>query len=199
VFTCGWWDRGTLREVRWERLFDDLEGQFAQADREEFGAEIADRGRREMALIPLLDRVRSAVGTRVELSLAGAGWLGGVVRCVGQDWLLLDIESQPQALVLGDAILAARALPSVAALATTTVGAADPRLGLGHALRAIARDRSAVVVVVRDGSEHTGTIDRVGADFVDLAEHAPGEPRRAGQVSGVRTITFAGMAVVRPR
>jgi hypothetical protein len=71
------------------------------------------------------------------------------------------------------------------------------RLGLGSALRAIARDRLQVTVVLIDGSTLPGTVDRVGADFLEMAEHAPGEPRRRGDVSGMRTVAFAAVAVVR--
>jgi len=71
------------------------------------------------------------------------------------------------------------------------------RLGLGYALRVIARDRSPVTLVLRDGTVVGGTLDRVGADFVDLAEHPVGEPRRAGNVRGVRMISLGALAVVR--
>jgi hypothetical protein len=48
-----------------------------------------------------------------------------------------------------------------------------------------------------DGTTVDGTFDRVGADFVELAEHARGEPRRAAAVSRVRTVPLAAVAVVR--
>jgi hypothetical protein len=182
--------------VRWDRLFDDLEAQFDAADREEFGAEVTDRSRRELALITLIDRLHHAVGAPVEVSAQGIGMLSGVLRRVGQGWLLLDVAAQPAALVPSHAILAVRGLPG-AATTPDAISAVESRLDLGHVLRGIARDRSAVTLVVRDGSSYTGTIDRVGRDFVDLAEHAAGEPRRAGQVSGVRTVAFTALCVVR--
>ena len=70
------------------------------------------------------------------------------------------------------------------------------RLGLGHALRALARDRAAVTVT-SDAGVLAGTIDRVGTDHLDLAEHAPGEPRRPAAVRGVVAIAFAGIVAVR--
>jgi hypothetical protein len=54
-----------------------------------------------------------------------------------------------------------------------------------------------VVVGLVDGGAVTGTVDRVGADFVEVAEHGPGEPRRQREVSGVRAVAFAAIAVVR--
>jgi len=69
------------------------------------------------------------------------------------------------------------------------------RLGLGSALRGIARDRLPVQVVLTDGSVLAGTLDRVGSDFVELTEH--GEVRRRGEVTGVRTVPFVAIALLR--
>jgi hypothetical protein len=71
------------------------------------------------------------------------------------------------------------------------------RLGLGSALRGIARDRMPVQVWLTDGSVVSGTVDRVGADFLELAEHGTGEARRRGDVTGVRTVPFGALALVR--
>ena len=70
------------------------------------------------------------------------------------------------------------------------------RLGLGSALRGIARDRCRSVWLT-DGSVVTGTVDRVGADFVEVAEHGAGEPRGVVRSRGVRTVPFAALALVR--
>jgi hypothetical protein len=56
-----------------------------------------------------------------------------------------------------------------------------------------------VSVRLIDTSTCSGTIDRVGADFVEIAEHAPAEPRRAGAVTAVRTIPRAAILIVRSR
>jgi hypothetical protein len=64
-------------------------------------------------------------------------------------------------------------------------------------LRAIARDRTPVAVLLRDATTVAGTLDRVGADYIDVAEHAPQEPRRSGAVVRARTIPFAAVAAVR--
>jgi hypothetical protein len=188
---------GTLLAVRWERLFDDLEAQLEAADREELSAEVADRTRREVAMVSLAGRLGSALGGRVELSIEGFGALCGSVRRVGQGWVLLDAGPATDTVVAWPAILAVRGLPA-SVVPVDARGEVAARLDLGHILRGIARDRSPVVIVMRDGSRLAGTIDRVGADFVDLAEHPADEPRRAESVSGVRTLAVAGVSVVRP-
>ena len=43
---------------------------------------------------------------------------------------------------------------------------------------------------LRDGCS-TGTIDRAGADHLDIALHEPGTPRRASEVTGHRIVPFA--------
>jgi hypothetical protein len=121
--------------------------------------------------------------------------LAGELRQAGGDWLLLDSA------VNGETVVAMGAVLSVIGLA---VGAAplgeavDRRLGIGFLLRRLARDRMPVTVVTRTSTPFTGTIDRVGADYLDLAEHNADQPRRAADVQRVRTIAFTAVAVVRP-
>lgn len=183
--------------MRWEGLFRDLEAQLDAAEEADLVGEIAERSRLEIARVALVDRLRMAVGAELTLQLFGGASVQGAVERVGADWLLLDAAGQPPALVPLGAIAAMSGLPALAGDAAG-IGAVAARLDLAYALRVIARDRSAVTVVLRDGSRLAGTIDRVGADFVELAEHPQGEPRRSAGVRAARTIPLAGLAVVRP-
>jgi hypothetical protein len=93
----------------------------------------------------------------------------------------------------------ASAIVSIEGLGRATAmpaGVVLRRLGLGHALRALARDRAPVRAQTAAGVL-SGTIDRVGADHLDLALHAPGEWRRAEAVTGVATVGFGGLYAVR--
>ena len=70
-------------------------------------------------------------------------------------------------------------------------------MSFGFVLRDLVRRRLAVTVHLRDGAALSGTIDRAGADHLDLALHDPGSPRRAASVTGFRMIPFDAVAWVR--
>ena len=74
------------------------------------------------------------------------------------------------------------------------------RFGLGYALRALSRDRATVAVsLVGGGPPLLGTIDAVGADHLDLAEHDEGVPRRRENVRAVATVPFVALVAVESR
>lgn len=186
--------------VRWDELFTDLEAQFDAAEAANLSAELADRTRREAAQLHLADRLGAAVGATVRVVAEGAGPVSGRLAATGPDWLLLEVGAAGErALVPLAAVLAVSGL-SRHSLAPGSGGVVAGRLGLGHALRAIARDRAAVAVTLRAGAVLTGTVDRVGADFLELTEAADGDRRATGAGAGaVRIVAFGGLAVVRSR
>jgi hypothetical protein len=71
--------------------------------------------------------------------------------------------------------------------------------GLAPVLRVLCRDRTVTGVALAAATALTGTIDRVGSDYLDLAEHPLDVPRRRSAVIGVRTIPLAAVAALRPR
>ncbi len=181
--------------MRWRALFDDLEGQFEAAQAAELAVEVAERSRREAALLSLADRLRAASGAQVQVHLAGAGTVRGRLTGTGPGWLLLDVDGGAEVLVPLPAVL------GLVGLGARTVPVDDSpvarRLDLRWALRGIVRDRTAVTVGLRDGTLLTGTLDRVGLDHVDLAEHGLGEVRRAAAVRQVRLVPLDAVALVR--
>jgi hypothetical protein len=182
--------------MRWQQLFADLQAQFEAEEEALERAESASRTRAEVGAIALADRLRGATGLPLVLACGAAGSVSGVLIEVGPDWLLVeDVGARSCLVALG-------AVRSVAGLGRRTA-AAEPagpvrgRLDLRRALRGLARDRSAVQVVLDDGGVLSGTLDRVGADYVELAEHPADLPRRAEAVQGVRAVVIARIAVVR--
>jgi hypothetical protein len=178
-------------------LFADLEGQLAAAAQADLAAEVAELVRAEWAEVALSDRLRPLVGATLRVSVTGAGTLQGRLCDLGAGWLLLaEPARQAETLVSTAAVQWVEGLSRHTAPAHG-VEAVTRRLGLGHVLRGIARDRSPVLLVVRDGQAVTGTLDRVGADFVEVAVHPIDEPRRAGQVQTVRAVPWSALAAVR--
>ena len=68
---------------------------------------------------------------------------------------------------------------------------------LGFVLRDLARRRTPVTVARRGADPQHGTIDRAGADHLDLAMHDAGELRRARSVRGFRMIPFDSLVWIR--
>lgn len=178
--------------MRWDALFDDLEAQLDREARAELEAEVADRVRHERAQVALADRLLAASGRHLGLRLRGQVRLAGSCVDVSPAWVVLR-DGPASVLVPLSAVVAVDDLGTAVA---PEPGAVLRRLGLGHALRALARDRAGVAVWT-DAGVLTGTIDRVGADHLDLAEHPPGEPRRSAAVRGVVAVAFCGLLAVR--
>ena len=182
--------------MRWEALFGDLEAQGEQMAAAELHAEVADRTRREQGLLGLVDRLRETEGHPLAVTVWGAGSVHGRLLDAGTDWLLLEETGGREVLVPLTAVLGITGVGARTA-APDSEGEVGRRLDLRWALRGLARDRAGVAVVLRDGATVTGTLDRVGADHVDVAEHAPGEPRRAGAVRQVRVVPVSALALLR--
>ncbi len=124
------------------------------------------------------------------------------VSGVGADWVALEPDGGRVGAVLApfgslvsvgmphpDLLLTARPAPARSAL--------SDRLTLGFVLRDLVRRRAAVMVQLSTGRQLTGTIDRAGADHLDLALHEPGSPRRADAVTGHRVVPFPAVSWIR--
>jgi hypothetical protein len=182
--------------VRWDSLFADLEAQASAAGLAERAAEVDERARMESARVGLVDRVRAAVGSELRLHCAGGIVVAGTLNQVGADWALVDEAAGQQAVVPIAAVLAFGGLGWLSALPGDD-GTVGSRLGLGSVLRGIGRERIGVRAYLLDSTMLAGTIDRVGTDFVELALHPVGQPRRRSDVRDRLVVRFAALAVVR--
>ena len=186
--------------MRWEALFADLDAQWEAMETAELAAEVADRGRREIGFLRMADRLRPNVGHPLRVDIAGPptaehGALTGRLIALGVDWLLVEDQSGAETLIPAWSVLAVRGLSGQSAHPGHE-GRVGARLDLRYALRRVARDRSECRFVLTGGRVVTGTLDRVGADFIDVAEHAPGELRRPRAVEAA-TIPLAAIAFLR--
>lgn len=191
--------------MRWDRLFAELEDRFDQLADEQAAAERADRERVAIGAVTAVERLSGALGHQLRLGLAGGAVVAGRLRAVGPDWLLL-VEGQER-----DCILPWRSVTVVHGLTAATgppPAGLDLRFDLRYALRGLARDRAAVQVGLAGWAgadtaaggapaELTGTIDRVGADFLEMALHAAWESRRRSAVRSVALVPLAAVLLVR--
>ena len=182
--------------MRWQQLFADLQAQFEEEESAGERAESGSRARAEIGGLALVDRLRGSLGAQVSVTVRGAGQAGRGPGGRGRR-LAAARRRARQGRPRRDA-----AVRAVAGLGRRTGVAEAPglvrsRLDLRRALRGLARDRAAVQMVLDDGSVLVGTVDRVGADYVELAEHPADAPRRAEAVHGVRAVVISAVAVVR--
>jgi hypothetical protein len=179
--------------VRWNELFADLEAQADALLAAERHAEVAELTRLETSRLELASRLRPALGTAVRVRCLGGMALAGRLSAIGTGWILLDEDAGREAFV------ATAAVVSIAGLGRLAVPgrALDARLGIGRALRGLARDRSVLRACLTDSAVLDGTLDRVGSDFVEFAVHPAGEPRRREEVRDVLVLPIGALAVLR--
>jgi len=133
------------------------------AEHAQFRAEVQDLTRSERATVELATRLLSARGTSVALTLRDGELVRGVLVDAAAQWLLVGATG-PQTLVPLSAVVMVSGLPP----RSTELSEVDRRLGIGHALRALARDRARVFVGTAAGSV-SGVIGAVGADFIEVS------------------------------
>jgi hypothetical protein len=111
---------------------------------------------------------------------------------VGADWVLVDAASGQMLIP----IAAVACVGGLSRLAAPDASEVARRLGIGVVLRGLLRDRAVVSVRLPGDQYVTGTIDRVGADHVDVAVHPMDEPRRARAVIAVRCLRLPVVVAV---
>jgi hypothetical protein len=179
--------------MRWEQLFADLEARLEAEERAAAEGDLADLVRAEHGQLTVRDRLGAHIGATLTWSVGSAEpSVTGELLDLGADWMLVRT-------VRREVLVPIAAVGSIAGLSRAAVpvkGEVARRLGLAVVLRGLARDRAVVTVRLRDEQSVTGTIDRVGADHLDLALHAAELPRRSGAVLGVRCLMFQAIISV---
>lgn len=196
--------------MHWDRLFEDLEGQLASEWEAERAALDAESERLRISRLELRSRLRMlcAAEAPVTLELAGGQRLPLRLQALGADWLAAESASGAQSpaarpmsviplhaiggMTMDHGMLLASLDPQVAA-----EPALRERMTFGFVLRDLARRRVPVRIALREGGEVHGTIDRAGADHLDLAVHDAGEVRRAEAVRGFRIVAFSALLWLR--
>ena len=181
--------------MRFERIFEDLEGRLEHHEQEELRAVSEDLARAERAQLTLADRLRGAGERELTVHIGADLRLSGVVQEVGAEWVALrETRSAQRAVVPLAAIGIVEGLSSRARPAESTLRSP---LGLGSVLREIARDRSVVRLETSAGAV-LGRIAAVGADTLEVLSLPTGE---SASVPGSTrlTVTTASLLAVLPR
>ncbi len=199
------------RPVRWERFFDDLEDQLAAEWEAERAALESEAERLRLARVdlrarlvglardaeaPLTIELADGLCVEVRISAVGADWIAAAEHAGGHRLLLAPIPAlRAVQAAHGDLLSSARPVEHGDRLAE--------RVTFALAMRDLARRRVGVAIGTASGSDGpsgrilTGTVDRVGADHLDLALHDAGAPRRASEVRSYRMLPLAAIAWVR--
>jgi hypothetical protein len=193
--------------VRWDRFFDDLEDQLASEWEAERAALDTEAERLRLSRVSVRERFMVLAGTDATapaLSLELAD--GSVLRCratgVGADWVALQaMEGGRDAVLVPFSSILSVGMPQVEVLRSARPAprptSLSDRITFGFMLRDLVRRRAGVAIGLVHGRALTGTIDRAGADHLDLALHDRGAPRRNDAVTGYRVVPLAAVAWVR--
>jgi hypothetical protein len=167
--------------------------RFEAGLRHEAEQEAVAAVRAEVGATPLWEQLARRVGAEGVVR-AGPRLLRGTVVASYPDFFVLEAPEGGQHLVRFDAV--SLALPPGQAALQPAPGRGQRRYRLALALRELARRREPVRVELADGGSAEGTIEAVGGDYLELAEHQLGEARREAAVRARRFAAFAAIAFV---
>lgn len=213
--------------MRWNSLFDDLEGQLEHELNAEDGQLRAEEERLRLGRLSLRARLvaltegpaaahRAHVGDAVSirplrLELSSGAVVVVHVQTFGKDWLAGELvaagERRPQCIIpfaaIGGVLMDRFDIERSLHEAPAAPARLAERIGLPFVLRDLCRRRAFVEIITgtqtSDGLSRVlrGTIDRVGRDHCDLAMHESGTPRREALVAGYRIVPFEQFSMLR--
>ena len=200
--------------MRWDNLFDDLEGQLEHELSAEEHDLRAEEERLRLGRLSLRDRIVAVHeaagrddGDGIRLFLIGGAVLRVRPITFGRDWFSAAALGEsngaaqviiPMASVGSVAFTRSQALASLSATPSELSQTSLPaRLTLSFVLRDLCRRRSTLDVDTVGGAFLHGTIDRVGRDHVDLALHERGEARRESAVEQFRAVPLSQLVLIR--
>ncbi len=199
--------------MRWDNLFDDLEGQLEHELTLEEVDLRAEEERLRLGRMSLRDRIRSIHATEsphtaysISVLLVDGTRMPLRPVTIGRDWFSADLVDEstsraqcivPLAAIGGLSLRRPQVAQSLSESAIPESGAGlSSRLTLSFVLRDLCRRRASIEVRLLDGTVF-GTIDRVGRDHLDIAVHERGSARRESVVTEYRVIPFSRMLIVK--
>ncbi|MCE7480372.1 hypothetical protein LZG07_00260 [Microbacterium profundi] len=190
--------------MHWDRLFEDLEGQLAAEWEAERAVLDAESERLRIARLGLRTRLRRFEhdAVLVGLRLVDGERRSVRLRVIGADWIAAQPPERGGALIVPLSAITGVESTHGALLATLEdvelpADELRGRMTLGFLLRDLARRRTPLHVALRDGERLHGTVDRAGADHLDLAVHDAGQARSADAVRAFRIVPFDALVSAR--
>jgi len=203
---------GYRLDVRWDNLFDDLEGQLENELNAEDAELRAEEERLRLGRLALRQRMSSLMDGQPALRVVRVVLVGSegseviTIRptTFGRDWLAADLleagVGTPQCILpiaaIAAVVLQPDQVPGSLVVRSESSARLVDRIGFSFVLRDLCRRRKSVQIQTGAGTA-AGTIDRVGRDHLDLAVHELGTARRATAVQQVRIVPLDQIHLVR--
>jgi hypothetical protein len=199
--------------MRWNNLFDDLEGQLEhELSAEEVDLQ-AEEERLRLGRLSLRDRILclsnptgGSAPKPIRVLLANGDRIDVRPAAFGRDWFSADLVDEsarraqcivPLAGIVGLVLSKPQVSASLRSEQSNDAARGlSHRLGLPFVLRDLCRRRKSLELTTTTASLF-GTIDRVGRDHFDLAVHEPGAARRESAVQSYRVVVTSDLLLVR--
>jgi hypothetical protein len=175
------------------RVFDELEAEFDAGLRREAEQESLVAVRTELGATMLWEQLARRIGSEAVV-VAGARTFRGAVEASYPEFLVLRSAGAEHLIRFGPAVSVA--LPPEPPVLRPAPDVATRRYQFALALRELSRRREPVRVELVDATRCDGTIEAVGSDYLEVAEHDLGEARRRVAVRARRFVGFAAVVAV---
>jgi sRNA-binding regulator protein Hfq len=185
-------DESTSPAMR--RVFDELEAEFEAGLRREAEQESMAAVRAEVGATVLWEQLARRIGTEVAVSAGARAFRGSAVASYPEFLVLRAADGTEHLIRYGPAVSVA--LPAEPPTLRPAPAPAARRYQFALALRELARRREPVRVQLLNGATCDGTIESVGSDYLEVAEHDLGEARRRAAVRARRFVGFAAVVAV---
>jgi hypothetical protein len=176
------------------RVFDELEAEFDAGLRREAEQEGLAAVRAELGSTVLWEQLARRIGSEAAVLAGGRAFRGATIASYPEFLVLRAVDGTEHLIRYGPEISVA--VPAEPPTLRPTPTAATRRYQFALALRELARRREPVRVELVDGTRCDGTIEAVGSDYLEVAEHDLGEARRRAAVRARRFLGFAAVVAV---
>jgi hypothetical protein len=176
------------------RVFDELEAEFEAGLRREAEQETVTAVRAELGATVLWEQLARRIGGDLAVFAGTRAFRGELVASYPEFLVLRGLDGTEHLIRYGPTVSVA--LPAEPTGLRPAPATATRRYQFALALRELARRREPVRVELADATRCDGTIEAVGSDYLEVAEHDLGEARRRAAVRARRFVGFAAVVAV---